>query len=149
MKLEEEIKSHFRNEYHKALVNIYYTNCVLVEEFQRLLGEYGITPQQFNVLRILRGQHPESVSIGAIRERMLDKNSDVSRIIERLKVKGVVARNESKDDRRLKDVKITAKGLSLLKKMDKCDEQVDAFLSKLSKKEVTQLNDLLDKSRNR
>ena len=95
MKIEEEIKSHFRNEYHKALVNIYYTNSMLVEELQIALKKYGITTQQYNILRILRGQHQKAVSIGTIRERMLDKNSDVSRIIERLKVKKLVSRGES------------------------------------------------------
>ncbi len=147
MKLEDEIKSKFRDDYHKALVNLYYTNNVIGEQFFKMLKEYGLAVPQYNVLRILRGEAPDSVSIGFIKERMLERNSDVSRIVDRLYNKKLVERKENKSDRRQKDVLITKKGVDLLGKMTDCEEQEDANLSKLSKKEVKLLNELLDKIR--
>ncbi len=147
MKLEDEIKSKFRNDYHKALVNLYYTNNVIGEQFFKVIKEYGLAAPQFNVLRILRGQHTNAVSIGLIKERMLDKNSDVSRIVDRLYKKELVERKESKSDRRQKDVLITKKGIDLLDKMAVCEKREDNILSNLSKKEVKLLNELLDKIR--
>ena len=147
MSIENEIKSKFRNEYHKALVNLYYTNNVIGEQFLKMLQEYGLAAPQFNVLRILRGQYPNAASIGLIKERMLDKNSDVSRIVDRLFKKKLVERKEGKSDRRQKDVLITKMGLELLEKMAVCENQEDAILSNLNKKEVNLLNELLDKIR--
>ncbi len=147
MKLEDEIKSKFRNEYHKAVVNLYYTNTIIGQQFFKMLKKHGLAAPQFNVLRILRGQYPKAVSIGTIKERMMDKNSDVSRIVDRLHGKDLVDRNECMEDRRQKDVMISKKGLDLLEKMTSCEEKQDAILSHLNKKEVTQLNNLLDKIR--
>ena len=147
MKLEDEIKSEFRDDYHKALVNLYYTNNVIGEQFFKILKEFGLAVPQYNVLRILRGQAPDAVSIGFIKDRMLERNSDVSRIVDRLYKKKLVERKENKSDRRQKDVLITKKGVDLLGKMTDCEEQEDANLSKLSKKEVKLLNELLDKIR--
>jgi len=147
VKLEDEIKSNFRNNNHKALVNIYYTNNLLADQFVAMLKNYGLAAPQFNVLRILRGQLPNAVSIGLIKTRMIDKNSDVSRIIDRLYKKGLVERKECDADRRQKDVFISKKGIALLEKMAKCEEQQDKLLANLTKKEVDQLNTLLDKIR--
>jgi len=149
MKLEDEIKSEFRDDYHKALVNLYYTNNVIGEQFFKILKEFGLAVPQYNVLRILRGQAPDAVSIGFIKDRMLERNSDVSRIVDRLYKKKLVERKENESDRRQKDVQITKKGSDLLGKMTGCEEQEDANLAKLSKKEVKLLNDLLDKIRSR
>ena len=147
MKLEDEIKTKFRDDYHKALVNLYYTNNVIGEQFFRMLKEFGLAVPQYNVLRILRGEAPDAVSIGFIKERMLERNPDVSRIVDRLYKKNLVKRKENESDRRQKDVLITRKGADLLGKMVGCEEQEDANLSKLSKKEVKLLNELLDKIR--
>ena len=147
MKLEDEIKSEFRDDYHKALVNLYYTNNVIGEQFFKILKEFGLAVPQYNVLRILRGEAPDAVSIGFIKDRMLERNSDVSRIVDRLYKKKLVERKENESDRRQKDVQITKKGSDLLGKMTGCEEQEDANLAKLSKKEVKLLNDLLDKIR--
>ena len=147
MGIENEIKSKFRNEYHKALVNLYYTNNVIGEQFFKMMKKYGLAAPQFNVLRILKGQHPKAASIGLIKERMLDKNSDASRIVDRLYKKRLVERKESKTDRRQKDVLVTQKGLELLDKMAVCEEQEDEILSNLSMKEAELLNELLDKIR--
>jgi len=147
MKLEDEIKSKFRDDYHKALVNLYYTNNVIGEQFFKMLKEFGLAVPQYNVLRILREEAPDSLSIGFIKERMLERNSDVSRIVDRLYKKKLVERKENKSDRRQKEVFITQKGVDLLGKMASCEEQEDANLSKLSKEEVKLLNELLDKIR--
>jgi DNA-binding MarR family transcriptional regulator len=101
-------------------------------------------------LRILRGFRSEApLSIGFIKERMLDKDSDVSRIVERLFEKGLVSRKENPADRRQKSVEITAKGLELLDKMYNCELEADTLLSNLTIEEVNRLNQLLDKIRER
>ena len=148
MKLENEIKQvKFRSEYQKAILNIYYTNCFIGSQFHEALREHKITQQQYNILRILRGQHPEIASMGLIKERMLDKSSDVSRLVERLRIKKLIERRTCKKDRRQADVKITNSGLDLLVKTDGCEKQMDNILSNLSIGEVKSLNDLLDKIR--
>ena len=149
MSIEDEIKSKFRNDYHKALVNLYYTNNVIGEQFFKMLKNYGLAAPQFNVLRILKGQHPQAASIGLIKERMLDKNSDASRIVDRLYKKKLVERKESEADRRQKDILITKKGLELLDKMVVCEKQEDDILSNLNIDEVKLLNGLLDKIRDK
>jgi DNA-binding MarR family transcriptional regulator len=147
MKLEDEIKTNFRNDYHKGLVNLYYTNSIIGEQFHALLKKYKITSQQFNILHILRGQQSKTASMGLLKERMLDKSSDITRIIDRLIDKKLVERKTSKEDRRLVEAKITQLGLDTLAKMDSCEKHMDEILSNLTKKEVKFLNDLLDKIR--
>ena len=148
MKLEEEIsQKHFRNEYHKAAVNVVYTFNWLNNQNVGFFKPLGITPQQFNILRILRGQHPNPATIKLIKERMLDKMSDASRIVEKLRIKGLVERNICSHDRRNVDVCITQKGLDLLAQIDLLDKEVDGRLSSLNEEEIKQLNDLLDKLR--
>ncbi|HSU29134.1 MAG TPA: MarR family transcriptional regulator, partial [Chitinophagaceae bacterium] len=107
----------------------------------------GITPQQFNILRILRGSFPEPLSTLQIRERMLEKMSDTSRIVDRLITKGLVKKVVCKKDRRLVDVIITDKGKKLLEKLDTRQDEMDAVLGKLSEKEAMALSELLDKIR--
>lgn len=148
MKLEDEIKQHsFRNEYHKLAVNIIFTHSWLMSKIYELLDEYDLTPQQFNLLRILRGQYPQPASITLLKERMLDKMSDASRLVERLVTKGLVERKICPVDRRKVDVVITKKGLKILEKIDKTDDEMDSFLKNITKEEAEQLNQLLDKLR--
>lgn len=147
MKIEEEIKSKFRNENQKALVNLHYTNLVLGNSMNQILKELDVSLQQFNVLRILRGQYPMSASIGLIKERMLDQNSDVSRIIDRLKQKKLVSRKECKSDRRQKDVLISTAGLELLNSFDQQEIEMDSLTKGLDENELKNLNNLLDKLR--
>ncbi len=148
MKLEEEIKqSRFRNEFHKLAVNIFYTNSWLLNLQTELFNKFGITGNQFNILRILRGQHPRPATVNLLKERMVDKMSDASRLVERLRVKGLVKRELSADDRRMVDVKITEKGLDLLSQIDKLNNEYDSFFCNLSEKEAKKINDLLDKMR--
>ncbi len=150
MKIEEEIKGRFRNEYHKGLINLTYTVKQLSYEFYQSLKVYGISEQQYNVLRILRGFRSEApLSINFIKERMLDRDSDVSRIIDRLFEKGFLIKSENPNDRRHKMVEITEKGLDLLDKMYNCELKADTLLNNLTLKEVNELNRLLDKSRHK
>ncbi|MGB9702875.1 MAG: MarR family winged helix-turn-helix transcriptional regulator [Candidatus Kapaibacteriota bacterium] len=148
MKIEDEIKGRFRNEYHKGLINLTYTVKQLSYEFFQSLKVYGISEQQYNVLRILRGFRSEApLSINFIKERMLDRDSDVSRIIDRLNEKGFLTKHENPNDRRHKMVEITEKGLELLDKMYDCELKVDTLLNNLTLDEVNELNRLLDKIR--
>ena len=148
MKIEDEIKGRFRNEYHKGLINLTYTTKHLSYKFFQSLKKYGLTEQQYNVLRILRGFRSEApLSIGFIKVRMLDKDSDVSRIVDRLFEKSLVNRTENLNDRRQKSVIITEEGLALLDKMYDCEKLTDTFLKNLTKEEVLELNRLLDKIR--
>lgn len=148
MRLEEEIKQeNFRNEFHKLAVNIIFTHSWLIHKINQTLSKFDLTPQQFNLLRILRGQYPSPASISLLKERMLDKMSDASRLVDRLIQKGLVERKICEKDRRRVDVIITKKGLSILEKIDLKNEEMDSSLKNISKSEAKQLNDLLDKLR--
>jgi len=148
MNIEEEIHGRFRNPYHKGMINLIYTAKQLSYKFVQSLKKHDITEQQYNVLRVLRGyrmQGPQN--IGFIKEHMLDQESDMSRIIDRLYEKELVSRKENPEDRRQKAVEITEKGMKLLDDMYDCEKASDNFLSKLSPEEVDELNRLLDKIR--
>lgn len=148
MKLEDEIvQRKFLNESHKLGVNIIYT-FNWINAFQtKLLKQYDLTPQQYNVLRILRGQHPNIANIKLVRERMLDKMSDASRIVEKLRAKGLLERQISELDRRSCEVTITDKGLQLLALIDKKDVSFVGLFKHLTVEQKKQLNDLLDNLR--
>jgi DNA-binding MarR family transcriptional regulator len=138
----------FRNERHKAVVNLLFTYGWTVERLKQVVAEEDITHQQFNILRILRGNHPTPLSTLTIRERMIDKMSDTSRIVDRLLSKGLVKKVICKKDRRLVDVTITDRGLRLLERLDKKQNEMDDILSNLSEKVASTLSSLLDKIRN-
>lgn len=148
MRLEEEIQqTSFKSEKQKATLNLIFTSGWLVNKHKEFFKPFGITTQQYNVLRILRGQHPKSISTCVIKERMLDRNSDVSRIVDRLALKGWVKKATCPEDRRLVDVVISEDGLKLLSRMDKAVDQLDDTLGKLTEKDAAALNELLDKIR--
>lgn len=148
MKLEDEIRQKkFANNRQKAIVNIIYTNNWVVYRQAGLLKYFNITLQQYNILRILRGQHPAPVTIKLIKERMLDKMSDASRIVEKLRVKGLIDRSICTGDRRNVDVVINKKGLDLLAEIDKRNIEMDNLMSNLTDDELVLLNNLLDKLR--
>lgn len=147
MSLENEIKSNFKNEYHKAVLNIRYTNNFLAEYFESAVSSKGITSQQYNVLRILRGQKGTSISISSIKERLLDKNADVSRMISRLERKELVKRSKGTVDKRQNLVSITNKGLELVEETLFIDDKAEDVLGNLTKQEAQTLNELLDKIR--
>ncbi len=148
MSIEQDIHQvrNFRNEHHKLIVNVIFSGNWVMEHMKELLDEAGISAQQFNVLRILRGSKQPLTTL-QIRERMLDKMSDTSRIVDRLIVKGLVTKKTNQYDKRLVDVTIHANGLKLLKQLDKLNPGIDAIAVNLTEKEARQLNKLLDKMR--
>jgi DNA-binding MarR family transcriptional regulator len=147
MGIESDIQqSKFRNARQKALINLIYTSNWLLTKQQHFLKPYGITTHQFNILRILRGQHPKSISGTAIKSRMLDQNSDVSRLLDRLAAKKLIAKSACPNDKRAVDVSITEDGLNLLATIDKQEKVMDSLLH-LTEEEAAQLSDLLDKAR--
>ena len=148
MSIEKDIQqSKFRNEYHKTVVNLIFTYNWITEKTKKFFEKGDITSQQYNILRILRGAG-KPLSTLQIRQRMLDKMSDTSRIVDRLVKKELVQKVICKTDRRLVDVTITDTGLQLLDKLDSYNEQMDAMLESLSEDEAKMLNQLLDKIRN-
>jgi DNA-binding MarR family transcriptional regulator len=148
MKLEAAIQQTkpFKSELSKLQVNLIYTFHWLVAHEQLHLKDADITMQQYNILRILRGQHPNPSTILLLKERMLDKECDASRLVDRLVQKQFVSRKECSNDRRKADVLISSKGLDLLKKMDKRENYLTS-LGTLTDKEAKHINDLLDKLR--
>jgi DNA-binding MarR family transcriptional regulator len=147
MGIQEDIsQSKFRNEYQKAGINMIYTFNWMTEQMKNLFEKHGLTSQQFNILRILRGAG-QPLSTLQIRQRMLDKMSDTSRIVDRLIIKGLVKKVTSKTDKRLVDVSITDKGKKLLAKLDEHQEEMDNTLGNLTEAEAKTLNKLLDKIR--
>lgn len=148
MKIEEEIKQkQFRSAKEKVFVNVIYTSNWLNYRQAELFKTFDLSMQQFNVLRILRGQYPEAATVNLLIDRMLDKSSNASRIVEKLRVKGLVKRKECKKDRRRVDVVITESGLEMVEKATaRLDEMMEA-ISPITEDEARQLNELLDKLR--
>ncbi|KAA0211749.1 MarR family transcriptional regulator [Ignavibacteria bacterium CHB1] len=148
MKIEDAIKqSKFKNEYEKLVVNILYTAGWIELEISRIFKEYGITIQQYNILRILRGQYPKPATINMLIDRMIDKMSNASRLVDKLLAKKLVVRNICKNDRRKVDVLITQKGLEILSLIDDRTEFRKILVSSLNTAEAKKLNQLLDKTR--
>jgi len=149
MELGKEIKQQkkFQNEYQKAAVNIVYTYSWLNGKNSKFFKSYGISSQQFNILRILRGQYPNPATVNLLIERMLDKMSNASRLVDKLKEKGLADRKTCKEDRRSCDVIITKKGLELLMEIDKNEDSMNESMKTISKEEAKELNRILDKLR--
>lgn len=147
MKIEEEIKqAKFKSPYQKAVINLIFTSNWLQGQQQEFFKRYGITNQQFNILRILKGQYPKSTSGTEIKSRMLDKNSDVSRLLDRLAIKKLILKQVCPNDKRAADITITQEGLDILSELDRKQKQIDTVL-KLTEEEAEMLSNLLDKGR--
>lgn len=145
-RIEDEIlQKEFRSPHQKAVINLIYTANWVQGKQQEYFKTFGITGQQFNILRILQGQFPKSISGVEIKSRMLDRNSDVSRLLDRLAAKDLITKNTCPNDKRAWDVRISEKGITLLKQISKTQKQ-DAVLN-LTDEEAGMLSDLLDKSR--
>lgn len=148
MSLEEDIKQpRFADDHRKAMVNILFTSNWLNARNSVRLKKYNITPEQFNVLRILRGSHPGTLRLVDIAERMIDKNSNCTRLVEKLRQKGLANRETCKANRRQVDISITSKGLNLLAQIDEESEEWLAVLKSITKSEAQELNRILDKLR--
>jgi DNA-binding MarR family transcriptional regulator len=146
--IEEEIKQQrFRDCYQKVAINLLFTASWLQGRQQDFFKTFGITLQQFNILRILRGQHPNRISGVEIKGRMLDRNSDISRLVDRLLKKNLISKHLRPGDKRATDVAITEPGLALLSKIDQDLEAREKEMFGLTEEECTLLSELLDKSR--
>lgn len=146
MLLEQRIQQSrpFRSEHERAAVNVLCTATWILEHMRDFLAGYGITQQQYNVLRILRGQYPESISTCDIRNRMIDRAPDASRIVDRMIAKNLVQKTPSVKDKRRIDVTITKNGLALLDAISVAMEGPDNLLRRLSTEDCRNLNTLLD-----
>lgn len=149
MTLAELIQqSHFASPAHEALLNVFATDSWVSGEISDAIAPFGITRAQYNVLRILRGHHPERYTCSEIACRLLDRTPDVTRLLVRLEKQGFVVRHRAEHDRRVVEVEITAAGLDLL---DKLDEPVNAAIERvtrhLSGEELATLSRLLEKLR--
>jgi DNA-binding MarR family transcriptional regulator len=148
MGLEEDIKQRkFKSQFQKAGINLAFTYSFMVNRNMRMMKKYGLTLPQFNILRILRGQYPKSTTVNDLIDRMLDKSSNASRIVEKLRAKKLVERKVSELDRRAVDVSITQSGLNLLTLIDKVEQEFYFGEGALTEEEAIMLNHLLDKGR--
>ncbi len=148
MGIEKDINQyHFTSEGQKAVINLMYTSNWITEHIRAVLDDQNITLQQFNILRILRGSDPQPLSTLTIRERMLDKMSDTSRIVDRLVIKGLAVKKVCSADKRLVDVNITEAGKKMLEAIDHKQNEMTSITQNLSDAELKQLNTLLDNLR--
>ena len=148
MGIEKDIhQEKFRSAKQKAMINLMFTYGWTIERIKNFLVNEDITHQQYNILRILRGSAPNPLSTLQIRERMLDKMSDTSRIVDRLVAKELVKKCTCPKDKRLVDVTISDKGQKLLKKLDAESDHIDEVMNNLTEDEAELLSSLLDKLR--
>ena len=145
MKLEQAIKSSgFKSEKEKAALNIMYTAYQVKTFVSQTLKDFGLTPEQYNVLRILKGKYPDQMCVRDVSQRMIERSSNVPRIIDRLEIKKLVKRSQSGDDKRETVINLTQAGLNLLEVVNPVVEQKQQAITSLSDAEVQQLNSLLD-----
>ncbi len=149
MKIEDIIKSTVAMEDSKRVIlNIMYTQNVISDKFNEIMKPYDLSSEQYNVLRILRGQKGKPANMCIIQERMLAKSSNTTRLIDKLLLKDFVTREVCPDNRRKIEVLITPKGLDVLAELDpKVDEHEKFFAKNLNQEELVQLNNLLEKYR--
>lgn len=147
--IEEEIQQKkWHNDHHKAVINIFYTYHVLKENMSSLLKPYKISFQQYNVLRILRGAHPMGLSSASICEKLIDRKSDVSRLINRIQILGLIERRQNKKDKRISEIFLTLRGLEILGQIRAIDNfYKEKMPIKLTDEEAQLLSVLLDKTR--
>lgn len=149
MQLEDEIKQEsFESEHHKLMVNLLYTGNWVAALNKKFLKPFGLSPEQFNLLRILRGMKGKPVTVAILNERMLDKMSNVSRLVEKLRLKKLVEREENSEDRRQVNISITKAGLALLEKTDQMMPELVRRFQSLDEQQAAELNKLLDLCRN-
>lgn len=148
MGIEQDIhQNKFTSQKQKAMINLLFTYGWVMERIKQFLSSEDITHQQYNILRILRGAHPQPLSTLQIRERMLDKMSDTSRIVDRLIAKQLVKKTVCDKDKRLVDVVITEKGQELLSRLDSSYDHTMEVMKNVSENDAEMLSNLLDKLR--
>lgn len=149
MKLESEIKQSklFKNEVNKAIVNAIYTGNKFQEITNSVMKDFDLNDQHFNILRILKEKHPESICPGEIKEVLMNKRGDLTRLIDKMVQKGLVSRSYNAENRRMVDISITKAGISALGEMSKKMKALEDFEQNLTEEEAKILNELLDKLR--
>ena len=147
MQIDKEIHSKFDDNYHRAGVNLFFTYGWLSNVMRIQFEKHNLTQQQYNVLRILRGQLPNPATVNLLKERMVDKMSDASRIVDRLVQKQLVTRCTNDKDRRAVDIRISEQGLALLAILDVELKKHDVLRDNLTEEEAARLSELLDKLR--
>jgi DNA-binding MarR family transcriptional regulator len=148
MGLEEELKQErFNSEHQKAILNILFTGHWLEAKNAKLLKPYGLSPQQYNVLRILNGQYPKAISVNNIMSRMIDKMSNTSRLVEKLRKKKLIERITCEHDRRQVDVMITREGIMLLQELNVLVDDLEQIMKIITLGEAQLINTILDKVR--
>jgi DNA-binding MarR family transcriptional regulator len=149
MGISEDLKQrNFNSETSKSVVNIIFTGNWMMQQMNELLKPFGLTPQQYNVLRILRGQQNNPMTVLGITERMLDKMSNASRLVDKLLEKKLVLRRECPKDRRAVDIIILPAGLALLEEIDQVQNRWESNFKGIGQDKMGQLNELLDEFRN-
>lgn len=145
MKLEDAIKtSGFKSQRHKAVVNLMFTAYQVKSRIAQLLKNYALTPEQYNVLRILKGSHPTPLCVRDIASRLIERNSNVPRIADRLELKKLVKRSVSPADRRETLMQITPAGLNLLAMVNQAMDEQEQQVANLTEEQATSLNQLLE-----
>ncbi len=148
MRIEVEIKqSQFEDAYHKMVVNVMFSARFIELKFERIFKKHGLTSQQYNVLRILRGQYPQPICAGDVLSRMLDQSSNITRLMEKLLQKGLVERKINELNRRMHDISITEKGLSLLEIIEPDFNELMLGYQNITSEEAEKVSDLLDQFR--
>ena len=147
MKIEGELKQRFVNIHKRAQLNIMYSGNWLVDRAKEVLKPMGITHQQFNILKILKGKYPNSCASYNIKEVMLDKGPDITRLIDRLIEKQLVKRTVCKENRRKLDIILSDKGLVLVNKIEPYMRKKFLDQKRITNKEASELNRILDKMR--
>ncbi len=148
MKIEQEIKqSRFKSPHQKVAINLIFTANWLEAKQQDFFKPFGITSSQYNILRILRGQRPNKISGAEIKSRMLDRNSDIPRLLDRLIRKNLISKTPCPNDKRAADIVITKDGLDVLGEIDSHIDLSEKTAIRLNKDEAAHLSDLLDKCR--
>ena len=148
MNIEQELQmQHFESDEQKAYLNVLFTASWMKSRINQWLKDYDLTHEQLNVLRIVRGQHSKPVCVRDISERMIDRNSNTTRIIDKLEVKSLLRRSQSEEDRREMVIVLTDRGKELLKKVDAGFRDTDFRLAALTQAEAQVLSALLDKMR--
>ncbi|MBC5773444.1 MarR family transcriptional regulator [Pontibacter sp. KCTC 32443] len=147
MHFENEVGIKIRNEWQKASLNLLYTSGFLFNGYESFFKRYGLTTQQYNSLRILRDQYPNPISTSGLREKMLDKMSDTSRLVSRLNAKGFVEVKQNPHDKRLVNIILSEKGHRLMEAIDPELPMLDGMLNGLTEEEATMLSDLLSRVR--
>lgn len=146
LRLEEAIQSRgFKNEKQKSALNIMYTAYQVKTRISQTLKDYGLTPEQYNILRILKGKHPEQMCVRDIAQRLIERSSNVPRILDRLEAKKLITRAQSGEDKRETVITLSQAGIDLLEASTVATERLNNELTGMADDELTKLNDLLDR----